>query len=303
MAAEQVFLGEHGDGVASNLDGATRLAIILDRHLGMNGVLNAWPGGVDGRLIDSVRRIDGPLLNRIEPILQEQLAREKAIIESHRASIEGLWLELIGRGHLTGQEIVDGLRPEKTTDLPTPKTRRKIRQRLHGERRAIMTIKSMTTAEPQKVTGWKGLSDAGHLERLETALFRARGRTRFDRAAADRFLDDLRHVAYRNGIAAAQVFQFLDQDYIDADEDLSMAQDDLHRMSRNLPFLREVAAVVEEIESIRADMSEEARILFGWRPYGGKWSSPNPLWSELRQAFQEGRDNAPVELCAAPSFS
>ncbi|WP_163925698.1 AAA family ATPase [Rhizobium leguminosarum] len=132
MAAEQVFLGEHGDGVASDLDGATRLAIILDRHLGMNGVLNAWPAGVDERLIDSVRRVDGPLITRIEPILQEQLARAKAIIESHRASIEGLWLELIGRGHLTGQEIVDGLRPDKTTDLPTPKTRRKIRQRLHG---------------------------------------------------------------------------------------------------------------------------------------------------------------------------
>jgi hypothetical protein len=72
-------------------------------------------------------------------------------------------------------------------------------------------------------------------------------------------------------------------------------------MSRNLPFLREVAAVVEEIESIRADMSEEARILFGWRPYAGKWSFPNPVWSELRQPFQEGRDNAPVG--AAPSFS
>jgi cell division protease FtsH len=53
MAAEQVFLGEHGDGVASDLDGATRLAIILDRHLGMNGILNAWPAGVDERLIDS----------------------------------------------------------------------------------------------------------------------------------------------------------------------------------------------------------------------------------------------------------
>ncbi|MDR9810138.1 AAA family ATPase [Rhizobium hidalgonense] len=132
MAAEQVFLGEHGDGVASDLDGATRLAIILDRHLGMNGVLNAWPAGVDERLIDSVRRIDGPLIKRIEPILQEQLARAKSIIESHRASIEGLWLELIGSGHLTGQEIVDGLRPDETTNRPTPKTRRKIRQRLHG---------------------------------------------------------------------------------------------------------------------------------------------------------------------------
>jgi len=132
MAAEQVFLGEHGDGVASDLDGATRLAIILDRHLGMNGVLNAWPAGVDERLIDSVRRIDGPLTKRIEPILQEQLDRAKSIIESHRTSLEGLWLELIGGGHLTGQQIVDGLRPDDTNDLPTPKKRRKIRQRLHG---------------------------------------------------------------------------------------------------------------------------------------------------------------------------
>ncbi|NKQ86828.1 hypothetical protein C3Y91_21165 [Rhizobium sp. UPM1133] len=64
-----------------------------------------------------------------------------------------------------------------------------------------------------------------------------------------------------------------------------MAQDDLHRMSRNLPFLREVTAVVEEIKSIRDEMSDEARIFFGWRPYAGKWAFPNPVWSELRQAF------------------
>lgn len=49
MAAEQVFLGDHGDGVASDLDGATRLAIILDRHLGMNGVFNAWSAGSPSR--------------------------------------------------------------------------------------------------------------------------------------------------------------------------------------------------------------------------------------------------------------
>ncbi|MBY5511855.1 hypothetical protein [Rhizobium leguminosarum] len=150
----------------------------------------------------------------------------------------------------------------------------------------------MTTAELPKVTGWKGLSDAAHFERLKTALFRTRGRSGFDRAAADRILDDLRHVAYRNGVSAARVFQFLDQDYIDADEDLSMAQDDLNRMSRNLPFLREVAAVVEEIESIRDEMSHEARVFFGWRPYAEKWAFPNPVWSELQTAFQEGRDDA-----------
>jgi cell division protease FtsH len=132
MAAEQVFVGHHGDGVASDLDGATRLAIILDRHLGMNGMLASWPAGVDERLIDSARRVDGPLLKRIEPVLQEQLARARTIVESYRTSIEGLWLELIGAGHLTGQQIVDGLKPDDPKDMPTPKTRRKIRQRLHG---------------------------------------------------------------------------------------------------------------------------------------------------------------------------
>ncbi|MBB3967236.1 hypothetical protein [Rhizobium metallidurans] len=155
-----------------------------------------------------------------------------------------------------------------------------------------MSIESMTTARPRQVTGWKGLSDAAHFERLKTALFRSRGRARFDRAAADRILDDLRHVAYRRGRQASEVFQFLDQDFIDADEDLSMAQDDLNRMSRNLPFLREVTAVVEEIESIRDQMSDEARIFFGWRPYAERWAFPNPVWSELRTAFQEGRDDA-----------
>ncbi|MGY5809975.1 hypothetical protein ACXHXG_19950 [Rhizobium sp. LEGMi198b] len=165
-----------------------------------------------------------------------------------------------------------------------------------------MTIESMTTTTSPKITGWKGLSDAAHFERLKTALFRTRGRTRFDRAAADRILDDLRHVAYRRGVEAARVFQFLDQDYIDMDEDLSSAQDDLNRMSRNLPFLREVAAVMEEIEPIRDQMLEEARMFFGWRPYAQRWAFPNPLWSELRQAFQEGRDDAESTRSKCPVF-
>lgn len=35
--------------------------------------------------------------------------------------MEGLWLELIGAGHLTGQQIVDGLKPDNVTDAPTLK--------------------------------------------------------------------------------------------------------------------------------------------------------------------------------------
>ncbi|MNL80739.1 hypothetical protein D3C87_2076650 [compost metagenome] len=62
-------------------------------------------------------------------------------------------------------------------------------------------------------------------------------------------------------------------------------------MSRNLPFLRTVAALVGEVESIQDDMSEEARLFFGWRPYAGRWATANPIWVELRQAFQDGRDD------------
>ncbi|MGH0359226.1 hypothetical protein [Sinorhizobium meliloti] len=49
----------------------------------------------------------------------------------------------------------------------------------------------------------------------------------------------------------------MDEDFIEADEDLAAAKVD-DRMSRNIPFLRKVAAVVEEIESIQDEMSEEA---------------------------------------------
>lgn len=92
----------------------------------------------------------------------------------------------------------------------------------------------------------------------------------------------------------AQIFQFMDEDFIEADEELASAKDDLDRMSRNIPFLRKVTAVVEEIESIQDQMSEEARLFFGWRPYSGKWAFPNPVWTELRQAFQEGSDGVQV---------
>ncbi len=121
------------DAEAPDLDGATRLAIILDRHLGMNGLLNAWPAGVAEKLIDSARRFESQLLKRIEPVLHEQLARAKTIVESYRTPMEGLWLELIGAGHLTGRQIVDGLKPDNDVkDMPTPKRRLKGRQRLHG---------------------------------------------------------------------------------------------------------------------------------------------------------------------------
>lgn len=45
----------------------------------------------------------------------------RKIVESYRKSVEGLWLKLIGARQLTGQQIIDGLKPTDIKDTPTPK--------------------------------------------------------------------------------------------------------------------------------------------------------------------------------------
>lgn len=132
MAAEQVFLGDHADGVSSDLDSATRIGIIMDRHLAMNGRLSSWRVGVDDRRIDAARRTDSSLMNRVETILEEQLVRATQMIAARRPQIEKLWLDLIERGQLTGQEIEDRLWVEDHPDrtLPTPpRFRKRIKNR------------------------------------------------------------------------------------------------------------------------------------------------------------------------------
>lgn len=132
MAAEQVFLGGHSDGISSDLDTAMRLGIIMDRHLAMNGRLSSWRVGVDERRIDAARQTDISLMNRVETILKEQLARATEIIDARRPQMEKLWLDLIEHGQLTGQEIEDRLWVEAPLEkmLPTPpRFRKRIRNR------------------------------------------------------------------------------------------------------------------------------------------------------------------------------
>tara|TARA_R110002020_G_scaffold69730_9_gene181448 strand:+ start:22206 stop:24152 length:1947 start_codon:yes stop_codon:yes gene_type:complete len=130
IAAEQVLLGQHSDGASSDLDHATRLAVVIDRHLGMNGLLHSWPAGLDEQRIDEARRYDAALMVRVEKILVEQLDRARNIIQSRRWQIERLLLELVDRGSLSGAEIEETLWVEDKIPLPaTPKTRRKIRNR------------------------------------------------------------------------------------------------------------------------------------------------------------------------------
>lgn len=43
-------------------------------------------------------------------------------------------------------------------------------------------------------------------------------------------------------------------------------------------------------------------MFFGWRPHAQRWAFPNPVWSELRQSFQEGTDDLESTGSKCPVF-
>jgi hypothetical protein len=63
-------------------------------------------------------------------------------------------------------------------------------------------------------------------------------------------------------------------------------------MSINLPFLREVTTVVEEVESIRDEIRMKLESSSVGVRIRGSGRSRILSGQELRQAFQEGRDDA-----------
>lgn len=54
----------------------------------------------------------------------------------------------------------------------------------------------------------------------------------------------------------------MDENFIVADENVAAAKDGLDRTSKNLPFLRRLTVMVEEIESIQDQLSEAAAALY-----------------------------------------
>lgn len=136
------------------------------------------------------------------------------------------------------------------------------------------------------VSGWKGTSAAGHFEKLAAVLTE----TAFEAAEADRTMEDLRHLAYRNGIAAAQVFRFVALDYLRSDAALSKAHEDLYALSDDVLFLRILSDFGAQLEAMAGSMTEDARIYAGFSPSHEAPATINPLLLELREAFRAGRD-------------
>ncbi|NTE55795.1 AAA family ATPase [Agrobacterium tumefaciens] len=110
MAAEEVFLGGHDDGVAGNegsdLFEATKTAIALERSYGMGEKLGSY-GDLSWRRLDEVGHLDPDLVARADHILLEQLNRAKGILEQHRSTCEQLVDRLVERLELSGQEVLD----------------------------------------------------------------------------------------------------------------------------------------------------------------------------------------------------
>lgn len=112
MAAEQLLLGCHDDGVAggrgSDLYDATRTAILLERSFGMGDGL-ASLGDIAGAPMIDISRMDRSVLARADKILREQLERATEILERHRSVCERLVDALVAGLELSGQEVLDAL--------------------------------------------------------------------------------------------------------------------------------------------------------------------------------------------------
>lgn len=109
MAAEQVFLGSHGDGVIEDLRGGSNLATYTLVGLGMGGTLVA-SGGYSEDDLQSLRRYDARIAQRVDEMLQDALARARGICEQYRDVIEYLADGLVRSCRLDGSVVTEAVR-------------------------------------------------------------------------------------------------------------------------------------------------------------------------------------------------
>jgi ATP-dependent Zn protease len=115
MAAEEVFLGGHDDGVGgsegSDLFDATKMAIALERSYGMGEHLGSY-GDLSRRHLEAFCQLDPMLTARVDRILQAQLDRSKEILARHRPAVLTLTDRLSSRLELWGPEVMEALTGE-----------------------------------------------------------------------------------------------------------------------------------------------------------------------------------------------
>jgi cell division protease FtsH len=109
LASEELFLGESGTGPASDLAGATLLAVQMVGSFGMAGSLISYDAIAEGPI--GSKNLVGKVLadrdgkGRVEDILSEQKARVSAMLDENRDVVEALRDALMERDELVAEEI------------------------------------------------------------------------------------------------------------------------------------------------------------------------------------------------------
>ena len=99
-AAEHIALKTELNGVTSDLEQATRLAMMCVGMWGMNGSL------VSMRALGQAT-LDGKSAESVDKLLKEQFEEVKTLIEQHEAALHAIARELIEREELTGEEVAE----------------------------------------------------------------------------------------------------------------------------------------------------------------------------------------------------
>ncbi len=109
MAAEEMYVGRHGDGCRADLEEATALATYMYATLGMGDTLSS-AGHREPQELAQARTMDPALARDVETLLQQEAARAREILAKHREAVDELVELLILRGRLMGTEVRETIR-------------------------------------------------------------------------------------------------------------------------------------------------------------------------------------------------
>lgn len=108
-SAEEMYYRRHGDGCLADLEEATAAATYMLSSLGMGDTLTS--AGYRGvQELTQARVMDPVLAGAVEALLQEQAARAREILETHREAVDELVELILLRGRLMGPEIRETIR-------------------------------------------------------------------------------------------------------------------------------------------------------------------------------------------------
>jgi hypothetical protein len=104
LVAEEVVLGNHGDGVVQDLTQATVWATAVSANYGMGESLSS-AGSLDADVLLRARQFDRGLARAVEQMLQEQRDRAVDVVEEYRDVVEALADRLLRETEVCGSEV------------------------------------------------------------------------------------------------------------------------------------------------------------------------------------------------------